>query len=91
MESILNICRRYPVRELAIFGSALRDDFGAESDIDLLVDFQPDAQVGFLTLAAMSRELSEALGRKVDLIPKGGLKPRIRTEVLAAAEVLYAA
>ena len=79
------------MRELAVFGSALRDDFGAGSDIDLLVDFEPDAEVGFLTLAAMSRELSEALGRKVDLVPKGGLKPRIRASVIAAAEVVYAA
>jgi predicted nucleotidyltransferase len=79
------------VQELALFGSALTSDFGEESDIDLLVTFQPGARVGFLTLARMQRELAQILGRKVDLVPKGGLKPIIRESVLANARVLYAA
>lgn len=90
MEAIRALCRRYPVRDLAVFGSALRNDFSATSDVDLLVEFEPEAQVGFLTLARMQRELSEILHRQVDLVPKGGLKPKIRQAVFSSAEVLYA-
>jgi len=61
------------------------------SDIDMLVEFEPDARVGFMTLARMRRELSELLGRTVDLVPESGLKPLIRDDVLDSAKVLYAA
>ncbi len=91
VESLRALCRRYRVAELSLFGSARRTDFGPESDVDLLVEFEPDAEPTFLTLARLQRELEEALHRKVDLVPKGGLKPLIREEVLASAEVLYAA
>lgn len=91
LDKIREICRRYGVQELAIFGSAVGSEFGPESDIDLLVEFESDREVGFLTLAGMQRELSEILGRKVDLVPKGGLKPLIRQAILSSAEVLYAA
>jgi hypothetical protein len=91
MHEIEEVCRRYQVRELAVFGSALRSDFSAASDIDLLVEFEPEAQVGFMTLSRMQRELSAILHRKVDLVPKGGLKPIIRQAVLSTAQVLYAA
>jgi predicted nucleotidyltransferase len=90
-EALKSLCQQYQVRELALFGSALRDDFRADSDVDLLVEFEPEAQVGFITLSRMQRELSTILHRRVDLVPKGGLKPVIRQEVLASAEVLYAA
>jgi len=90
LEAIRALCQRYHVRELALFGSALRDDFDRESDVDILVEFESEAEVGFLTLARMQRELSTLLRRQVDLVPKGGLKPRIRDAVLATAEVLYA-
>lgn len=79
------------MQELALFGSVLTGNFGEESDIDLLVTFRPGAHVGFLTLARMRRELEEMSGRRVDLVPKGGLKPAIRDSVLATARVLYAA
>ena len=91
IEAIKLICQRYQVHELALFGSALRDDFNANSDLDLLVEFEPKAQVGFITLSRMQRELSMVLHRPVDLVPKGGLKPKIRQTVLASAEVIYAA
>jgi predicted nucleotidyltransferase len=91
IEAIKLICQRYQVRELALFGSALRDDFNANSDLDLLVEFEPKAQVGFITLSRMQRELSVVLYRPVDLVPKGGLKPKIRQSVLSSAEVIYAA
>lgn len=60
MEAIEAVCRRYEVRELAVFGSALRGDFGPDTDVDLLVEFEPDAQIGFLALARLQRELSAA-------------------------------
>lgn len=90
-QSIRELCHRYHVRELAIFGSALRLDFSETSDIDLLVEFEPEARVGFLTLSKMQRELSAIFHRPVDLVPKGGLKPKIRDEVLSNVQVLYAA
>ncbi len=83
-------CRKHRIRRLAVFGSALREGFGPESDVDVLVEFQPEARVGFLALARAARELSAILGRRVDLVPQGGLKPLVRDEVLAEAEVLFA-
>ncbi len=88
---IAELCRRYHVRSLALFGSALRADFRANSDVDLLVEFEPDAHVGLLLLSRMQRELAELFGRPVDLVPRDGLKPAIRETVLAAAQVIYAA
>jgi predicted nucleotidyltransferase len=90
-ERLADLCRRYRVRELSLFGSALREDFGPDSDVDVLVEFEPSAQVGFLTLSKMRRELSALLGRRVDLVPKRGLKEKIRQGVLDSARVIYAA
>jgi predicted nucleotidyltransferase len=90
-EELEAFCRRYQVRELALFGSMLRQEHRPESDIDLLVSFVPAARVTFLILARMQRELEALLGRKVDLVPKDGLKPLIRDHILATARVLYAA
>ncbi len=90
-EPLAEFCRRNEVRELALFGSAVTGAFGEKSDVDFLVTFQPGTRVGFLTLARMQRELEGLLGRKVDLVPKGGLKPVIRDSVLESARVLYAA
>ncbi len=84
-------CQRHHVLKLALFGSVLRNDFREDSDIDVLVEFEPHARVGFLTLAAMQRELAEMLRRPVDLVPETGLKPLIREDILDSAEVLYAA
>lgn len=84
------LCRRYEVGELSLFGSALRDDFGPSSDLDLLVEFRPATRVGLMTLARLQRELSSLLGRPVDLVPKGGLKPLLRQTVLTEREVPYA-
>ena len=90
-DRVAAFCRRHHIRRLAVFGSAVRDDFGPESDVDVLVDFDPAARVGFIALARAARELSELLGRHVDLVPQSGLKPLIRDEVLSEAEVLFAA
>jgi predicted nucleotidyltransferase len=90
-EKIAEICRKYQVRELSVFGSAARGDMQPESDIDLLVEFEPDAPVGLFEFAGMEEELTAALGRKVDLVSKRGLKPRVRPHVLRDAVVVYAA
>jgi predicted nucleotidyltransferase len=90
MDAVAETARRYPVKELALFGSVLRDDFTPDSDIDILVEFEPDARIGFLGMAALARELSAITGRHVDLIPKAGLKRRIRKPILDSAQVIYA-
>lgn len=88
--ALAEFCRRNHIRSLALFGSVLRDDFGPESDVDLLVEFEPGAAVGMLALGRMQRELAALLARPVDLVPKQGLKPRIRESVLASSEQVYA-
>jgi predicted nucleotidyltransferase len=90
LHAIKDLCERYRVKELSMFGSALRDDFSAASDIDLLVEFEPEAQIGFMTLYKMQRELFGILNRQVDLIPKKGLKTKIQESILSSAKVLYA-
>lgn len=84
-------CRAHGIRRLALFGSALREDFGPDSDIDLLVEFEPDCIPGLLGLAGMEIELSELFaGRKVDLRTAEDLSPYFRQKVLDSAEVQYA-
>lgn len=90
-DQIADLCRRYHVRRLALFGSVLRDDFTPESDVDVLVTFEPQASIGFMALGRMKRELASLFQRPVDLVPQDGLKPLIRDEVLSSAEVIYAA
>jgi predicted nucleotidyltransferase len=90
-DKITALCRRYRVRELALFGSALRDDFRPDSDVDFLVEFEPEAQIGLMDLSGMQLELAELLHRPVDLVPRDGLKPVIKQAVLNSAEVIYAA
>jgi uncharacterized protein len=82
-------CRRNHIRRLAFFGSVLRDDFGPESDIDVLVEFEPGHVPG-LSFFSMEDELSRILGRKVDLNTPGFLSPHFRDQVLAEARVEYA-
>lgn len=88
---LASICQKYQIKELAIFGSAVRDDFRADSDVDVLVEFESDAQIGFLALAQLQRELSAMVQRQVDVVPENGLKPQIRQSVPESAQVLYAA
>jgi predicted nucleotidyltransferase len=82
---------RNQVRRLSFFGSILRDDFGPDSDLDVLVEFESEAQVGLLRMASLELELSGILGRKVDLRTPQELSRYFRDEVLASAEVQYAA
>jgi predicted nucleotidyltransferase len=88
---IAAICRRHQVRELSVFGSAARGEMRPDSDIDFLVDFLPGARPGLLGVAALIRELSTVLGRRVDVAVKPALKPIIRPGVLAEARLIYAA
>lgn len=87
---INEFCRRNQIKSLALFGSVLRADFRPDSDVDVLVEFQPEARIGFLAMSRMQRELAELFQRPVDLVPKDGLKPLIRDTVLANTEVVYA-
>ena len=89
IEQIAGFCRVHDVRRLWLFGSVLRDDFGADSDVDFLVEFQPDAQVGLLDMAAMEIELGEMLGREVDLRTPAEISPHFRRKVLDSAELQY--
>ena len=89
-EVIADFCRRHRIKKLAIFGSYLREDFGPESDIDLLVEFDPEHIPTLFDVAGMEIELSEALGRKVDLRTPQDLSRYFRDEVVAEAEVQYA-
>lgn len=90
-ERLADICRRHSVIELALFGSVLREDFGPDSDIDLLYVFAPEARVGWSGIYELDRELTELFGRQVDLVPKRFLSPDLEPVVLAEAQPLYAA
>jgi predicted nucleotidyltransferase len=87
---IAEFCRRHHVRRLALFGSILGDDFGPESDVDVLVEFEPGHTPG-LSFFAMQDELGEILGRRVDLNTPAFLSRYFRDDVLREAEVQYAA
>ena len=90
-DTLATFCRKHGIRRLSIFGSALREDFGPESDIDVLVEFEPERIPGLIRLAGMELELSELFsGRKVDLRTPGDLSRYFRQEVLDTAEVQYA-
>ncbi|MEM7017162.1 MAG: nucleotidyltransferase family protein [Pseudomonadota bacterium] len=82
-------CRRNKIRRLSLFGSVLRDDFSSESDIDILVEFAPNAGIGLIKLAGLEIELSQLLGRKAEIHTVKGLNPRFKNEVLKLAETQY--
>ena len=90
-EQIADFCRRRHIRRLAIFGSALRSDFNESSDIDILVEFEPEHSPGLFGMARMERELAALVGgRKVDLRTPEDLSRYFRQEVLNEAEIQYA-
>ncbi|MEK7406696.1 MAG: nucleotidyltransferase family protein [Acidobacteriota bacterium] len=88
---VAEICRRYRVKELSVFGSAARGDLRPDSDIDLLVEFQPGSPVGLFELWDLNDELERLLERRVDLVTKGGIRELMRGEVLREARPVYAA
>ena len=90
-DRIASFCRERGIRRLAFFGSVLRPDFRPDSDVDVLVEFEPDRIPGLLGIARMEREFSALLGnRRVDLRTAEDLSPYFRQTVLAEAEVQYA-
>ena len=89
-DKIADFCQRHHIRKLALFGSALRDDFGPESDVDVLVEFEPGIRVGFFKLYDLKQELSRILGGyNVEINTPKSLSKYFRDEVLAEAEVQY--
>ncbi|HNS19397.1 MAG TPA: nucleotidyltransferase family protein [Sedimentisphaerales bacterium] len=90
-DKVADFCRRHHILRLAIFGSALRDDFKPDSDVDILVDFEPGHVPGFFRLFDMEEELSTLFGgRKIDLRTPQDLSRYFRDRVVAQAEVQYA-
>ena len=90
-DKIAEFCRRHHIRKLSLFGSVLRDDYRKDSDVDVLVEFEPSHGPRFIGLMKMERELSLLLGgRTVDLVTEKFLNRRIRYQVLATAEIQYA-
>jgi uncharacterized protein len=89
-KKIAEFCRRNNIRRLALFGSVLRDDFTSDSDVDVLVEFEPGTRIG-LKFFALQEELSEILGRKVDLNTPGFLSRYFRDSVMEEAEIQYGA
>lgn len=88
-EQIAAFCQRHPIRRLRLFGSVLRDDFHAGSDVDVLVEFEPGARIGLFEMVDLRDELTAILGREVDLRTPDDLSPYIRRRVLDSAETLY--
>ena len=92
---IAALCNRWQVVELALFGSVLRDDFGPESDVDVLVRFEPGAKHTLLDIVQMQEELSATLGRKADLVERTAVEQSAnyirRRAILKSAETIYAA
>ena len=93
LDELARFCQRWKIRELALFGSALRDDFGPDSDVDILVEFDTDADWSLLNHIQMQQELQTLLGREVDLISKRALERSrnwlFRREVLNTAKVFF--
>ena len=88
---LADLCRTYGVRELSLFGSAVRGEMRPGSDIDLMVEFDPAARIGLLKFESLSEDLEALLGHKIDLVTKRGLKSWIRPQVLKEARIVYAA
>jgi uncharacterized protein len=93
-DKIADFCQRHRVRELALFGSVLREDFRPDSDVDVLVEFEPEAHYGLFALTRMQAELEEILGREVHLIERPAIENSRnyirRKAILSSAETVYA-
>jgi hypothetical protein len=91
-EKLAEFCHKWKIRELSIFGSALREDFGPESDLDFLVSFEPGVTLDIVDILDMKEELEKRYGRPVDLIEKGIIRnPWRKREILGTREIIYAA
>jgi predicted nucleotidyltransferase len=83
------LCRRHRIRRLSVFGSVLREDFSAASDVDILVEFEPGTKVTFFSLARIEDALSDLFGRRADVHVSRSLSPYLRERVLSHARELY--
>ncbi|MBI2938822.1 MAG: nucleotidyltransferase domain-containing protein [Chloroflexi bacterium] len=91
-ERIADICRRYQIRTFALFGSVLRDDFRPDSDVDVLVEFPPEARISLFDIVDLKDELAALFGREVDVVEKEALRnPFPRRAILQSAETISAA
>ena len=91
-EALQSFCEKWRIRELSLFGSALRDDFGPDSDLDFLVSFEPDASWDLWDLVTMRQELMSIAGREVDIVAKEALRnPYRRRAILANREIIHVA
>jgi predicted nucleotidyltransferase len=88
-DRIAEFCKRNRVRRLSLFGSVLRKDFGPDSDVDILVEFEPGTRIGLIRLSGLETELGKIVGRKVDLNTPGFLSKYYRDQILAEADVQY--
>src|SRR5688500_15357122 len=91
-EALSELCRRWRIAELALFGSVLRDDFRPDSDVDLLVTFEPETDHSLLDVIALQQEIEDLVGRPIDLVERRALRnPFRRRDILRTHRVLYAA
>lgn len=91
-EVVAEFCRKWKLRQFSLFGSILRDDFNSESDVDVLIERSPDSQMSLYDWINMQDELSEAVGRPVDIVDVKGLtNPFRRYEILRTRRVIYEA
>ena len=88
-DQIAEYCKRNRVRWLSLFGSVLREDFGPDSDVDILVEFEPGTRMGLIRLSGLEIELGKIIGRKVDLNTPGFLNKYYRNKILTEADVQY--
>jgi predicted nucleotidyltransferase len=89
-DDLAAFCRRHHIRQLALFGSVLRDDFDPESDVDILIEFEPDVRIGYFQFFGIERELAALLQRDVDLFTPDSLRRFARNEALRTRQVIYA-
>ena len=90
LDKIREYCASQPIARLSLFGSAARDELRPESDVDLLVEYLPDARVGYFTMAQHMLDFSDIIGRRIDLATPDSLSPYIRPSAMSSARVIYA-
>ena len=89
LDEIREYCASQPIARLSLFGTSARDELRTDSDVDMLVEYLPDARVGLFALSGHRLDLTEIVGRAVDLSTPKGLSPYIRDEVLESARLIY--
>lgn len=89
IDKLVAFCQSHPICKLSLFGSVLRPDFTPKSDVDVLVEFTPEAGIGFIELFELQEALTDLLGRQVDLLTPGALNQHFRQQVIDQSKVLY--